>query len=507
MKFEIKGNYFNGKYHKPPLKGPHGAEIFIKRECPADINQTLWEFPVDYNHADDAVESSISGFKFWRNLKVEEKISFLKNYQEQVLSKKGEIAQAISLETGKPLWEAEGEVNSVIGKVDITINDSLPRINNQSFPNIMPDVDGKLYFKPLGPVLIIGAFNFPCHLANTQILSALIAGNSVILKPSEKTSYSAQLLVDCFHEARFPNGVINLVQGDGEMSKRVLARKEVKGIYFTGSKEVGLSILRSTHSDLSKLVALELGGKNPAIIHQDANIDLALEELIRGCYLTSGQRCTSTSLVAVHRTKVDEFVSRFHQYSKRVIIDHPIDHQETPLMGPLIDKKSLDSYLLFMGMAKREGIQEVMRGKQLERKIPGYYVSPSIHLAEKFNPNSHFLTSEIFGPNCTVIPYDTIEEAIQISNSTEYGLAACVFTKSQEVFQKCALDIETGLINWNRSTCGASPKLPFGGVKNSGNYHPMAVASIDACVYQMASLEIKNDEAKGIDKITGIRKD
>ena len=194
MKYEMKGNYFDGRYNFSQTKGPEGVEKYISRECPSDTSNILWELPVDYTHVEPILASSVSGFKFWRKISIEEKINFLKRYQEQLISKKDQIAQAISFESGKPLWEAIGETNSVIGKVDITINDSLPRISNKVFPEIMAGTTGHIFYKPLGPSFIIGPFNFPCHLANTQILSALIAGNSIILKPSEKTAYSAQLI-------------------------------------------------------------------------------------------------------------------------------------------------------------------------------------------------------------------------------------------------------------------------------------------------------------------------
>lgn len=507
MKYQIKGNYFNGRYNPTTDKGPEGVEHYIKRECPADTSVILWEMPIAYNQVDEIVCSALDGYRFWRRLPVTERINFLKKYQEQVISKQELIAEAIALESGKPLWEAKTEVASVIGKVDVTINDSLPRVQDIRINNIAAGTNGSVHFRPLGPALVIGPFNFPCHLANTQILSALITGNSFILKPSEKVAYSAQLMIDCFHEAGFPKGVVNLCQGDGEIARRLTGSKDIKGVYFTGSKEVGLQILKTTHTDLSKLVALELGGKNSSIIHKDANTDLALEELLRACYLTSGQRCTSTSLIPIHRSLQDEFIEKFHSLSKKIIVDHPIEHDKTPFMGPLIDQRSLDQYLLFMGMAKREGIEEIMRGKHLTRDKQGYYVSPSIHFAKAWDDSSHFLQSEIFGPNTTFIPYDEIEEAIAIVNATEYGLAAGVFTHDTEVFSKCLEDIESGLVNHNRSTCGASAKLPFGGVKNSGNYHPAAVAMIDACVYQKASLQCAEAQASGLDKITGLELD
>lgn len=502
--FEIKGNYFYGKYNPTSRKGPDGVEHFIKRECPANTQLVLWEMPIAYSQVDDVVDSAVEGYRFWKKLSIEERIGFLKKYQERVTERKDEIARAISLEMGKPLWEAIGEANSVIGKVDVTINDSLPRVSDKTYENIMPGVKGALAYRSLGPAFIIGPFNFPCHLANTQILSALITGNSVIFKPSEKTAYSAQLLIDCFHEAGFPKGVINLIQGDGEVARRILKRKEVKGIYFTGSKDVGLDILKNTHQDLTKLVALELGGKNPGILHHDANIDMALEELLKACYLTSGQRCTSTSIIAIHESISDEFIERFHSISKKIVVDHPIDYEKEPFMGPLVDQRAVDNYLLYMGMAKREGFEEIMRGKQINKNHIGYYVSPSIHFTKKWNSDSHFLLSEIFGPNCTFITYKEIEEAIEIANGTEYGLAAGVFTEDENLFKKCFEEIDAGLINWNRSTCGASPKLPFGGLKNSGNYHPAAVSMIDSCVLQKASLQIQDAKPNGFDSIKGI---
>ncbi len=503
-KFKILGNYFHNNFHLPATTGPLAVENIIKRQCPADLSLNLWEAPVDYRDVDRVVESAAAGFKTWKKLSQEERNSYLKAYQTEVKKRQEEIALAIAFETGKPLWDAKTEAGSVVAKVNVTIEDSLPRIANKKIAAILPKTDGRILFKPLGPSLIIGPFNFPCHLANGQILSSLIAGNSIIFKPSEKTCYSAQLLIECFHAAGFPDGVINLIQGDGEVARRLLKEKAIKGVFFTGSKEVGKKILDITHHDLSKLVSLELGGKNTTILHSDANLDHAMVELLKSCFLSSGQRCTSTSIVAIHRSIHEDFIAKFHEMAKKIIIDHPVDFTREPFMGPLVDQSAVDSYLLFMGMAKREGFQEIMRGKQLDRAKKGHYVSPSIHLAERWNNDSMFLHSEIFGPNVTFIPYDSIEEAISIANATEYGLATAVFTKDQALFNLCLEEIDTGLINLNRSTVGASAKLPFGGVKNSGNYRPAALTTIDACVYQMSCLEVLSDEAEDIKSIIGL---
>ena len=186
MKYEIKGNYFDGQYHCSQKT----ENILWERRCPAEIDLILWNIPLDYSPIDSVIASAVNGFEKWRKTILSERIDFLRSYQKQVCAKQDLIAEAIALETGKPMWESKIEIASVIKKVDITIEHSLPRIQPKRFENIMPDTCGYLAFKPLGPSLVIGPFNFPCHLPNTQILSALIAGNSVIFKPSEKTCYS-----------------------------------------------------------------------------------------------------------------------------------------------------------------------------------------------------------------------------------------------------------------------------------------------------------------------------
>ena len=201
---QLKGNYFNNEFHQPPINGTRAVDVFIDRYCPAETSTLLWRMPVDYHLVEEVVEAAKKGFLTWRKTPLEERIASLKRFQEIVITRKGEIATAISLETGKPLWEAMTEANSVVSKVDVTINHALPRIQAKPILEIIPRTTGHTLFKPLGPTLVIGPFNFPCHLANTQILAALIAGNSIIFKPSEKTAYAGQLLIECLDQANFP---------------------------------------------------------------------------------------------------------------------------------------------------------------------------------------------------------------------------------------------------------------------------------------------------------------
>ncbi|MFP5386443.1 MAG: aldehyde dehydrogenase family protein [Bacteriovoracia bacterium] len=501
MEMKLKGDYFNGRFINPDLS--HGQEK-ISKLCPADLSVKLWEAGVFYEHIEPVIDSAVKGFESWRKLTFEERIAYLKKYQDVVRKKKDEIAMALALEVGKPLWEAKTEAAALDSKVSVTITDSYERIKQETIKEVMPKIDGHVVYRPLGPSFIIGPFNFPCHLANGQILAALLAGNSIIFKPSEKTIYSAQLMIECFHEAGFPEGVINFINGTGHTASKITSDKRIKGVFFTGSRNVGLKILENTYKDLNKLVALELGGKNSTILHHDTNMSHALPELLRACFLTTGQRCTSTSMILVHKKIEQEFIQQFKSLTERIRVGHPTSSPD-PFMGPLIDEHAEKLYFDFCNYGKQEGAEEILAPKKLEPGYKGHYVSPSIHYAKKPDLNGSFIQEEIFGPNCFFIPYEDIEEAIHIANSTQYGLAASVFTRDESIYRLCLRDIESGLVNLNRSTVGATARLPFGGLKNSGNHRPAAVSMIDHCVGTVASLETLDDTSSKVSDIVGLK--
>lgn len=500
MQMNLKGDYFNGRF----IKSSSAQEQILKRS-PADLSLVLWEAGIYYDHVDAVIESAQKGYETWRKLSFDERIGYLKKYQERVRARKDEIALALAFEVGKPLWEAKTEAAALDSKVTVTITDSYERIKQETIKEVMPKIDGHTVYKPLGPSFIIGPFNFPCHLANGQILSALLAGNSIIFKPSEKTIYSAQLMIECFHEAGFPEGVINFINGTGHTAGKITGDKRIKGVFFTGSRGVGLKILDNTYRDLNKLVALELGGKNSTIIHHDTNISHALPELLRSCFLTTGQRCTSTSMILVHKKIEQKFISQFKAVTERIRVGHPTLSNPEAFMGPLIDEHAEKMYFDFCNFGKQEGAEEIVSPRKLDVGYEGYYVTPSIHYAKKPNLDGKFIQEEIFGPNCFFVPYDDIEEAIKIANCTQYGLAASVFTRSPDVYQLCLRDIEAGLVNLNRSTVGATARLPFGGLKNSGNHHPAAVSMIDACVGVVASLETLDDNSSKLSDVVGLK--
>lgn len=503
MHLTLRGDYYQGKFTAPNgLSGQESADERISRICPADLGLTLWQASIRYEHIEPVIDSAHSGFHHWRKTSLSERITYLKKFQAEAQKRKMEIAEAIAWETGKPLWEALTEANAIAAKVDVTIKDSLERVSNKTIHDVLPHIDGHIVFKPLGPCLIVGPFNFPCHLANGQILSALLTGNTVIFKPSEKTIASAQLLVECLDAAGLPAGVVNFINGTAHTTQTILKDPRIKGIFFTGSHAIGQKILESVGTDVSKLVALELGGKNTSIIHKDADINHSLPELLRACFLTCGQRCTSTSLIPVHTTIYEEFVDRFKTIAGNIIIDHPITFQQEPFMGPLIDEMALQQYEQALELGRANGATEVLAHKKLD--LNGHFISPSIYSLESALKENPYTQTEIFGPHCTFIPYNDIEQAIDIANISDYGLAAAIFTQDQSIYHKCLSEIDAGIINLNRSTVGASSRLPFGGVKNSGNHHPAAVSMIDATVHMVSSLETM-DHSSRLTDVKGLK--
>lgn len=499
MEFTLRGDYFNGGFSL----GSNSDEKIIKTS-PGNYDHKLWDAIIDYSHIEKVLESAQEGYETWRKMSLEERINLMKKFQEAADKKKDQIARAIALETGKPLWESMTEAGAITAKVSVTLADSLDRVKDETIKEVLPKIDGHILRKPLGPSLVIGPFNFPCHLANTQILAALLTGNSIIFKPSEKTIYSAQLLIECFDEAGFPKGVVNLINGTAKTTQDILKHPSIKGIYFTGSLNVGKKILEAVGADLTKLVALELGGKNTTILHKDTDIDHAIPELLRSCFLSTGQRCTSTSAIAVHKDIEQEFIDKFKAAAERIIIDHPTEFKVKPFMGPLIDEHAVDLYDKYLKLAKECGAQELLPNKEVEVGFKGAYVAPTIHYMNEVKKSNPFTQEEVFGPNCYFTPYEDIEDAIRIANISDYGLAASIFTQDKDIYRLCLRDIESGLINLNRSTVGASSRLPFGGVKNSGNHHPAAVSMIDYTVSTVSSLETLDNSSR-LDDVPGLR--
>jgi len=490
-KFEVKGSFVHGQFvHVGDASGEWTSK------SPADFTDELGKFSYSYSSVEKAVASARGAFKAWRTTHPAARAEYFKKYQAGLKAREEILCEAMAREVGKPLWECKTEFSAMINKVDVTINESMKLVADFEIAKIMENTHGVNKFRPLGVMAVIGPFNFPGHLPNGHIVPALLTGNTVVFKPSEKSPLVGQIMAECYEEAGLPPGVFNMIQGEREVGRRLCVHEGIDGVLFTGSYEVGTRIKQDTLLQHWKLLALEMGGKNAAIVWDDADLDVALQETLVGAFITAGQRCSATSRLIIHHKIYDQFVDRFHQHAKAFTIGHPM---ENPFMGPLVEQGSVDRYMKFLGIASREGFELVMRGKAFETSFQGNYVTPSM-CCMKDSPlavtkKSTYQQTELFAPNVAIIGASEIEEAVEQANATQYGLVTSVFTQSRMKYDQFYDGLQMGLINWNKSTVGASSRLPFGGFKKSGNHFPTALMATQYCTSPIASLEVAEPKA------------
>jgi succinylglutamic semialdehyde dehydrogenase len=478
---ETKGDYINGRFVKKSA-----PDAVWKIVSPADQDDTVFEGHASFVSIEEACVGAKKAFLKWSTMTMDQRkeplLKLKKIFQDRAL----EMATLISRETGKPLWETKTESAALAAKIDVTLEHSLKLVADERISQALPGVDGVVRFKPRGVMAVVGPFNFPAHLPNGHIIPALIAGNTIVFKPSDKTPGVGQLYTEMIHEAGFPDGVFQMVQGQGETGRRLVIDENVDGILFTGSYEVGLKIKKDTLDQYWKILALEMGGKNSTIVWDDADIEKALYETLVGAFMSSGQRCSCTSKVILHKTIAEKFLKLFHESAKKIEIGH---WSKNVFMGPLISQDSVDRYVRFQDIAVREGAESIMRGKYLEMSPRGHYVSPSIHRVNKHNPESVYQKTELFAPNVAVYTVSDLDEAIEIVNAGGFGLAGALFTKTEANYHHVLQRARLGLLNWNRTTNGASSRLPFGGLGKSGNDRPSGHFAIQYCTVPIASLE------------------
>ncbi|MEK6772644.1 MAG: succinylglutamate-semialdehyde dehydrogenase [Bdellovibrionota bacterium] len=478
---KYKGDYIDSRF--VPVEKGHGE---FKDISPSDLNDMIMNVPFKHEHMDEACRAAKKAFPEWSALSMEKRKEALLRLKEVFVSHEPQMAQAISRDTGKPLWDSTTEAKALASKIDITLNFSAKLIEEERITNALPSVDGVIRYKPRGVMAVIGPFNFPAHLPNGHIIPALMVGNTIVFKPSEQTAAVGQLYAELIDKAQFPPGVFNMVQGDGEAGRRLVVSEDIDGILFTGSYEVGLKIKQETLSHYWKILALEMGGKNATVVCDDADLDKAIYETLIGAYMSSGQRCSCTSRIILGEKIADEFTEKFYQAAKKLSIGH---WSENPFMGPLINSAAVEKYIRFQEIANRENCESLMRGKAMDLKHKGHYVTPSIHLVKKFDPASVYQKSEIFGPNVAIYKSTDIDHSLKIVNSTGYGLVMALFTKDENIYKKALIEARVGLLNWNRTTNGASSRLPFGGMGKSGNDRPSAHFAVQYCTVPLASLE------------------
>jgi len=439
-------------------------------------------------NVDEAVARARRSWADWAARPLATRMELVRRFANEVRRESDRMATLIARETGKPLWEARTEVESVINKVEISIRAYAERTPQRRLDSAMQGTSA-LRHKPHGVVAVLGPYNFPAHLPNGHIVPALIAGNAVIFKPSEKTPASGELLVQCFHMAGIPAGVVQLLVGTVAEGQQLVAHEGIDGVLFTGSAHTGIAINRQLAASPNKIVALEMGGNNPLIVWDTPKITDAAALVVQSAFLSAGQRCTAARRLIIKSSLYDNVVAEVKALADRVITGAPFDEPQ-PFMGPVIDNGTADglteSFLYLLSNGGR-AIKHLVRSSE---DLP--FLSPAIidTTAIRERPDV-----ELFGPILQVIRVDDFDEAIAEANNTRFGLSAALVGGSPQDYNRFWANIRAGIVNWNRPTTGASSSAPFGGIGLSGNHRPSAFYAADYCAYPVASSEMEQPRA------------
>ena len=418
----------------------------------------------------------------WAARSISYRMEALRRFTNVVRNRDEEFATLIARETGKPMWEARTEVASVIAKVDISINSYGERTPMRRLEGAMGNKVAVRH-KPHGVLAVLGPYNFPAHLPNGHIVPALLAGNTVVFKPSEKTPASGALLVECFHEAGIPKGVLRLLIGGAAEGKALAAEPGIDGLLFTGSAGAGAALARQFAEMPHKILALELGGNNPIVVWDAPELAATAAMIVQSAYLSAGQRCTAARRLIVEDGAHEPLVAEIVKLIDRIIVDEPFADPQ-PFMGPVIDLASAD-YLIerFVALMMKGG-NAIRRLEQPHAERP--YLTPALidMTAAKDRPDE-----ELFGPVLQLVRVKDFDAAIDEANATRFGLASSIITKNPALYDKYWANARAGVINWNRPTNGAPSTAPFGGIGASGNHRPSAYYAADYCAYPVTSVE------------------
>ncbi|MEL7689394.1 succinylglutamate-semialdehyde dehydrogenase [Citromicrobium bathyomarinum] len=437
---------------------------------------------------DEAVARARAAFPGWASRPVANRMEMARRFANEVRAAADDFAELIARETGKPLWEAKTEVEAVINKVEISISAYMERTGQKKLDSALGG-SAALRHKPHGIMAVLGPYNFPAHLPNGHIVPALIAGNTVLFKPSEKTPAVGALLVECFHRAGIDRDVIQLVVGGPDEGKALVAHPDVDGILFTGSAQAGIAINRKCATNPGKILALEMGGNNPIVVTKTPKVEDAALLIIRSAFTTAGQRCTAARRLIVTEEMYDATVEAVKNLTAKIIVDEPFAEPQ-PFMGCVIDNQAADQLTESFLYLLSNGGKAIRHLRRIREDAP--FVAPALidTTAMEERPDV-----ELFGPLLQVIKVPDLDHAIAEANNTRFGLSASLIGGSPEDYNHFWANIRAGIVNWNQPTNGASSKAPFGGLGLSGNHRPAAYYAADYCAYPVASTEVEQPRA------------
>lgn len=428
-----------------------------------------------------AVNAARAAWHDWNALGFDQRTIILQKLETIFEESKDQLASAISLETGKPLWDSQGEVAAMVGKLAISIKAYKDRCKD-----LNKELSAGCSFtkhRPHGTLAVFGPYNFPGHLPNGHILPALLAGNTIVFKPSENAPFVGKLLTECYEKLDLPPGVFNMVQGGKGVGELLAKSSGVDGLLFTGSFGAGQSLMRQVAENPGKILALELGGNNPLVFDSASNLKAAAYITIVSAFLSSGQRCTCARRLIVPKTSEgDAFIEALTKMTSAISVG-PFNQSPEPFMGPLINEGQAIKVLSRQAALLEQGAVSIVPLQQINDQTN--LLSPGIMDVTQVKER---LDDEIFGPLLQVVRTEDFHSSLIEANQTAFGLSAGILTDNENHWKLFYESIKAGVVNWNTPLTGASSAAPFGGVGKSGNYHPSAYYAADYCAYPVASL-------------------
>ncbi|GMV38587.1 MAG: aldehyde dehydrogenase [Myxococcales bacterium] len=434
---------------------------------PADTRDVLGTLPAsDGGDVQDAIAAAQAAFPAWRSTPAPRRADVLFRAVRIFERRRDELARALTREEGKILRESQGEVQKTINVLEFMAGEGR-RMGGLTRQSELPNTFCYTRRDPLGVVGLVTPWNFPIAVPTWKIGPALVAGNTVVFKPSELTPWTSQLICEIFEEAGLPPGVLNLVHGTGpDAGQPLVDHPAIRAVSFTGSNPVGTAIARSCAAR-GAAAQCEMGGKNPIIVLADADLDLAAEGAAQGAFGSTGQRCTATSRAVVHASVADAFVEKVAAKLRAIRVGNGMDPAST--IGPAVEEKQHRKVLSYVGIGREDGATLVAGGRDLRTEAGlehGWFLEPA--LFDHVTPSMRIAQEEIFGPVLAVLRVATVEEAFEVSNGVRYGLSSSIYTQDVARVFEYADRIETGILHVNSPTMGGEAHLPFGGVKDTG---------------------------------------
>jgi aldehyde dehydrogenase (NAD+) len=457
-------NYINGEW----VKSSSGE--WFENINPADTSDVVGRFP--RSNADDvntAVEAAKNAATKWRRTPAPKRAELLFNLGEILRENKEQFTRDMTREMGKVVKEAGGDVQEAIDCTYYTAGEGR-RLHGFTTPAEMPNKFAMCVRQPVGICGLITPFNFPMAIPSWKLIPALVCGNTVVIKSGEDVPLSALNLVKACEKAGIPKGVVNLLNGHGsDIGPELVGHKDVRLISFTGSTDTGRIIAEQCARD-NKIVSLEMGGKNAIIVMDDADIDNAVEGSLWGAFGTSGQRCTASSRLVVHKKIYKKFVAKLVERAQKLRVGNGLDPKTE--VGPVIHEDAMQKILGYVSIGKNVDKATLACGGNRLTKgdySKGWFIEPTVF--SDVAPNHRIAQEEIFGPVTSVIPFSTLDEAIEIVNGVKYGLSSAIYTQDVNQSFYAMQELYTGICYVNSATIGAEVHLPFGGTKGTGNGH------------------------------------